>query len=118
MSQQEPQSVASIIAGFPAYAFNYVFGMALGILTDITTTSLALGSLFLGVAITPWIGLATFFLVHTIIKMVNAVSGALVRQGNLVGNSIMRHAGVFADQHSNPPSTEPSQPIGDGTPEG
>ncbi len=118
MSQQQEQTVTSIIAAFPAYVFNYVFGMALGILTDITTTSLALGSFFLGYATTPWIGLATFFLVHTVIKMVNAVSGALVRQGNLIGNPIMRHAGVFADQRSNPPSNEPPQPTGDGTSEG
>ena len=113
MSQQEPQSIASIITAFPGYAFNYVFGMVLGILTDITTTSLALGSFFLGYATTPWLGLATFFLVHTAIKMVNAVSGALVRQGNLIGNSIMRHAGVFAQQSSEPPSQPPADPVQD-----
>ena len=110
MSQQE-QTVVTSITGFPAYIFNYVFGMALGILTDITTTSLALGSFFLGYATTPYVGLATFFLVHTAIKMVNAVSGALVRQGNLVGNSIMRHAGVFAQQSSEPPQQPPADPV-------
>ncbi len=103
MSQPQEQSILSIIITGPIYLARYIFGMALGALTDVTITSLALGSFFLGYATTPWVGLATFFLLHTLIKMVNAISGALVRQGNLVGNAIMRHAGVFAQQQSEPP---------------
>lgn len=117
MSQQE-QSLTSIVVTTPIYLVRYLLGMAVGIVTDPTTTSLAIGSFFLGYAIIPWAGLAAFFLVHTFIRIVNAVNGAQVRQGSLVGNAIMRHAGVFADQRSNPPSNEPPQPIGDGISEG
>jgi hypothetical protein len=113
MSQQKPESIASVIATSPVYLFKYLLGMALGALTDVTITSLALGSLFLALATTPFVGLAVFFIMHTLIKMVNALSGAQVRQGNLVGNAIMRHAGVFAQQQSEPPSQPPANPVGE-----
>lgn len=112
MNQQQDESIISIIVGFPAYIFRYAFGMVLSILTDITMTSLALGSFFLGYATTLAAGLATYFLLHTVIKMVNAISGAQVRQGSLVGNAIMRHAGVFASQQHEPPS-QPLDPVGE-----
>jgi len=111
MSQQQEDSTLHIIVTTPVYLVKYLLGMALGILTDVTLTSLAAGSFFLAYATTPWAGLAVFFLGHTLIKMVNALSGAQVRQGNLVGNAIMRHAGVFAQQHSEPPSQPPSDPV-------
>lgn len=113
MSQQPEPSIAHIIVTTPVYLVKYLLGMALGALTDVTITSLALGSLFLALATTPYAGLAVFFLLHTLIKMVNALSGAQVRQGNLVGNAIMRHASVFADQRATPAS----EPTGDATSE-
>src|SRR5271169_5561458 len=108
MSQQQPESIVRTIVTSPVYLAKYLIGMALGALTDVTITSLALGSLFLALATTPFVGLAVFFLMHTLIKMVNALSGAQVRQGNLVGNAIMRHASVFADQRATP-ATDPVQ---------
>lgn len=113
MSQPKEASIASTIVTTPVYLFKYLLGMALGVLTDIPLTSLALGSVFLALATTPYVGLAVFFLVHTLIKMVNALSGAQVRQGNLIGNAIMRHAGVFSQQTSEPPSQPPADPVGE-----
>lgn len=107
MSQQQDDSIVTIVGAAPIYLIKYVIGMALGALTDVTITSLALGSTFLAFATNAWVGLAVFFLLHTVIKMVNALSGAQVRQGNVVGNAIMRHAGVFAQQQHEPPSSDP-----------
>lgn len=112
MSQPQESSPAYIIITTPIYLGKYFLGLLFGALTDVTLTSLAIGSIFLGLATTPFAGVAAFFLLHTVIKMVNALSGAQVRQGNLVGNAIMRHAGVFTDQRSNPsaqPSADPVQ---------
>jgi hypothetical protein len=113
MSQPQEQSLTSIVVTTPIYLVRYLLGMAVGILTDPTTTSLAIGSFFLGYATTPWAGLAAFFLIHTFIRIVNAVNGAQVRLGSLVGNAIVRHAGVFAQQSSGPGGGRPPHPVGD-----
>jgi hypothetical protein len=72
--------------------------LILAIFSDITLTSMALGSFFLGWATTPLIGLAVFFLAHTVLKGVNALNGAIVRQGSLVARSGEQLARVFGDQ--------------------
>lgn len=96
--QQEQTTILSIFKGFPAYAFNYVIGLALAVISDVTLTSLALGSAFLGYATTPWAGLALFFLTHTLIKIVNALNGAIIQQGRMVASSGAQLAQVFTTQ--------------------
>lgn len=99
MSQpQEQQTILSIFTSLPRYAFKYVTGLALAVLSEITMTSLALGSFFLGYTTTPWVGLAIFFLVHTGIKIVNAITGALVQSGHIVAQSGLQLAQVFTAQ--------------------
>jgi hypothetical protein len=98
MTQTQEQTVLSVFKDFPAYVFNYAFGLVIAIISDITLTSLAVGSTFLGFATTPWAGLAVFFLVHTFIKIVNALNGAIVQQGRLVASSGVQLAQVFTTQ--------------------
>jgi hypothetical protein len=95
---KEQQTILSIFKEFPAYAFNYVFGLVLAIISDITLTSMALGSFFLGYATTAWAGLAVFFLTHTAIKAINALNGAIVQQGRLVAQAGSQLARVFDSQ--------------------
>jgi hypothetical protein len=104
-TQQNP-TVLSLIASAPAYLFNYLFGLALATISDVTLTSLALGSLFLGYATTPWAGFATFFLIHTLIKIVNALNGAIVQQGRMVASSGTQLANVFMTQASAMPKPD------------
>ena len=92
------QTILSIFKDFPGYTFNYLFGLLLAIISDVTTTSLALGSLSLGYATVPWVGFAIFFLGHTGIKIVNAVNGAIVQQGRMVASSGAQLAQVFNTQ--------------------
>jgi hypothetical protein len=92
------QTIFSIFKEFPVYVFNYSFGLILAILSDVTLTSLALGSFFLGYATIPWVGFAVFFLGHTGIKIVNALNGAIVQQGRLVAHSGAQLAQVFNTQ--------------------
>lgn len=98
MNQQERQTILSIFTKFPLYLFKYVTGLGLAVLSEITMTSLALSSFFLGYTTTPWIGLAVFFLVHTGIKIVNAITGALVQSGHIVAQSGLQLAQVFTTQ--------------------
>ena len=116
MSQTQEQTILSIFKEFPAYVFNYTFGLVLAILSEITLTSLALGSFFLGYATTPWAGFAIFFLAHTVIKIVNALNGAIVQQGRLVANSGTQLAKVFGDQAAAAakPSLDPVQDVSTG----
>ena len=55
MSDTQEQTVLSVFTGFPAYLFNYVFGFVLAVASDITLTSLAVGSAALGLATTFWV---------------------------------------------------------------
>jgi hypothetical protein len=105
------QTIFSIFKDFPAYVFNYVFGLILAILSDVTTTSLAVGSLSLGYATIPWVGFAVFFLGHTGIKVVNAINGAIVQQGRMVASSGVQLAQVFNTQADaiSKPSLDPAQ---------
>jgi hypothetical protein len=96
-TQQNPTAL-SLIATAPAYLYYYLFGLALATISDVTLTSLALGSFFLGYATTPWAGLALFFLTHTFIKIVNALNGAIIQQGRLVASSGAQLAQVFTTQ--------------------
>ncbi len=98
MSQTQEQTIFSIFKQFPGYIFNYGFGLALAIISDITLTSMALGSFFLGWATSPVVGLAVFFLAHTVLKGVNALNGAIVQQGRMVASSGAQLAQVFGDQ--------------------
>lgn len=98
MTQTQDQTILSVFTQFPAYVFNYAFGLILAVLSDITLTSLAAGSTFLGFAVSPWAGLAVFFLSHTLIKIVNALNGAIVQQGRMVANSGIQLAQVFTSQ--------------------
>lgn len=98
MNQTKAPSILSLIFGFPAYAFNYLAGLALAIVSDITLTSLALGCFFLALASNAWVGLAAFFLVHTLIKIVNALNGAIVQQGRMIATSGTQLAQVFMSQ--------------------
>lgn len=106
MNQIQHPTVLSIVAGAPAYLFNYLFGLALATISDVTLTSLALGSVFLGYATTTWAGLATFFLVHTAIKIVNALNGAIVQQGRMVASSGAQLASVFTQQAAATPKPD------------
>jgi hypothetical protein len=92
------QTIFSIFTNFPVYVFNYGFGLVFAILSDITLTSMFLGSFFLGFATTPWVGLAVFFLAHAILKGINALNGAIVQQGRLVAQSGIQLAQVFTSQ--------------------
>jgi len=92
------QTILSIFMNFPFYVFKYGFGLVLATMSDITLTSMALGSFFLGWATTPVLGLAVFFLAHTVIKVVNALNGAIVQQGHLIAQSGVQLAQVFGDQ--------------------
>jgi hypothetical protein len=96
-------TVLDIFKKFPDYLLNYVVGFVLAILSDVTTTSLAVGSFFVGYATNVWWGLAVFFLVHTGIKIANAVNGAIVQQGRLTANAGHRLAHIFE-------STAPATP--------
>ena len=112
MKAQKEQTILSIFTNFPAYAFNYGFGLVLAILSDITLTSMFLGSFFLGFATTPWIGLAVFFLAHTILKGINALNGAIVQQGRLVAQSGIQLAQVFTSQAEAAPKPSLDPPTG------
>jgi hypothetical protein len=98
MSQSQEQTILSIFTKLPNYLLNYLTGLGLSALSEITMTSLALGSIFLGYATNPWIGLAVFFLIHTGIKIVNAITGALVQSGHIVAQSGLQLAQVFTAQ--------------------
>jgi hypothetical protein len=102
MNQTKDQTVLDVFKEFPGYAYDYIFGFFLAIISDITLTSLALGSFFLGYATTLWLGLAVFFLGHTVIKIVNALNSAIVQQGRLAGGGSIsageRLAKVFDTQ--------------------
>lgn len=98
MNQKQEQTISSLFKEFPAYVFNYGVGLVLAILSDVTLTSLALGSFFFGYATTPWAGLALFFLTHTFIKIVNALNGAIIQQGRMVASSGAQLAQVFTTQ--------------------
>jgi hypothetical protein len=108
------QTIPSIFKSFPAYAFNYGFGLVLAILSDITLTSMALGSFFLSWATTPILGLAVFFWAYAILKGVNALNGAIVQQGRLVAQSGAQLARVFDSQIVPQPAGIPNpQPLQD-----
>lgn len=98
MSQPQEQTILSIFTNLPRYLFKYATGLGLAVLSEITMTSLAFASFFLGYATTPWAGLAVFFLVHTGIKIVNAITGALVQSGRIVAQSGLQLAQVFTTQ--------------------
>jgi hypothetical protein len=117
MTKKEDQTILDVFKEFPACFFNYGFGMVLAILSDFTLISAALGSFFLGCATTVWVGLAAFFLLHTGIKMVNALNGAIVQGGRLAAEGSVsggaRIAQVFDDQAaaaSKPSFDPPSEP--------
>lgn len=119
MSQKQEQTVLSIFTNLPRYLFQYVGGLGLATLSEITMTSLALGSIALGYATSPWVGLAAFFLIHTGIKIVNAITGALVQAGHIVAQSGMQLAQIFATQAEAAPKpaldTIPLQDIATGS---
>ncbi len=102
------ESLTSIITGFPKYAFEYLFGFLFAALSDITLTSLTVGSVALGFATSNlYVGLATFFLVHTGIKMVNAVNSARIQQGRYNAAAIDKLTQVFAQVQPAVPTPEP-----------
>ena len=82
-------------------------GFALAIISDITTTSMFLTAFFVGYVTNVWIGLAVFFGTHTLIKMVNAVNGAIITNGRHSLQAGRTLASVFASQAHEPPSTPP-----------
>jgi hypothetical protein len=106
------QTILSIFKSFPAYVFNYGFGLVLAILSDITLTSMALGSFFLGWATTPIAGLAVFFLSHAALKGLNALNGAIVQQGRMVAHSGRQLAEVFTVQAEATPKSSLDPPTG------
>jgi hypothetical protein len=106
---EQTVSVLSIIGGFPKHAISYVVGFLLAFLSDVTTTSLALGSAAGGLATSAWTGVAIFFLGHTVIKIINATNGARIQHGKLVATAMYRIANIFestqqegAEKQSNP----------------
>lgn len=82
MSNNE-STIPQVIKGVPNYVFSYVVGFLLAIISDTTLTSLLIGSVAVSIAFTPAIGVATFFLFHTVIRMVNALTSATVSSARL-----------------------------------
>lgn len=69
--------LAKSLERFPAYVVSYLAGMLVGVTSDIVTTSLAIGSVLIGVIATVWWGLAVFFLGMALIGLVHTVVGAM-----------------------------------------
>jgi hypothetical protein len=93
--QKEP-GAWDIIKGFPVYFGSYVFGFVWGGLTDVTLTSLWIGSAAFGYATSSWaIGVAAFFLGHFTIRIANARGQAIVRSGREVRVPLGRIANIL-----------------------
>lgn len=97
--------LGQVIAGFPKYLFDYLFGFVVGILCDVTLSSLAIGSVAVG-WVTQWqLGVALFFFGHFWIRTTNARGQAVVRSGREVAGGLHRLVSLF-------PTPEPPAQIG------
>src|SRR5438128_2355310 len=113
----EPEpTLAQILGAFPSYAWNYLFGFVVGVLCDVTLTSLALGSVALGWATSWQLGAAAFFGGHFAIRSTNARGQAVVRSGREVAGGLHRLASLFPPPQ---PPDETPQPdtLDDETPD-
>lgn len=88
-------SLFSLILKFPSHVYKYIFGLFFAVISDITSSGLALGSTFIGCATNLWIGLASFFIGHTIIMIINATNNAIIQHSRLISESLIK---VFSDQ--------------------
>lgn len=103
----EGTSIASVLTGLPRYLLDYFIGFVVVVATDTTMTSLGLGSIALGFALgSAWIGLAAFFLGHTAISIVNAITGAHIQHARIASQPLRAIAAAFHNQ-GQPPITEP-----------
>src|SRR5208282_2329321 len=107
MNDQEERDtivVMEVLRALPSYVFGYVVGMIASIFSTVTLTSLCIGSIAVGFAVSPWAGIAIFFLMHTLIKMTNSLASAIYQAGRTPALSVARFANVFA-------TTETAKPL-------
>ena len=71
----------NVVTKFPGYIYSYVAGFVVGIISDLTLTSVFVTSALIGYGSQIWIGAAVFFALHVLISMVNAISGAIAVNG-------------------------------------
>lgn len=88
----------SIIKKFPEYIVGYGLSFPLAAMSDITITSLTISSVAIGFATNVYAGIATFFLIHTGIRMINAITGTRIQQAIITSESINRLANVFESE--------------------
>jgi len=105
-----------LIVRSPLYLFEYVVGFALAAISDITTTSVVLTGVFVGLATgNVWAGLASFFGIHTAIKIVNAVNGAIVQNARASVTASRILASVFNNtERPTPASITPPEESSEG----
>lgn len=71
-------ALAKALERLPAYMMSYLAGMLTGVISDVVITSLAIGSVLLGVAVSSvWWGVATFFLGMVLVGVVHTIAGAI-----------------------------------------
>ncbi len=80
----------------PRFLYQYVVGFPVVIVTDISVTSLFVGSALIGWQTTPLVGAITFFLGHFLLRLVVNMGEAIV-----VGSKIQAQASFARNE---PPS--------------
>ena len=107
--QPQPPSLLSLILRSPLYLLEYFGGFVVASITDITTTSLLIGSIAVGLATNVYAGIAVFFLSHVGIKVANAVNGAIIQNARATAQGARTLASVFSNRQPEPPQEKSSE---------
>jgi hypothetical protein len=112
MTSQKGQELTfwDILRGAPAYLINYVVGLLLGGLTDLTITSTFFASVALALATNVYWAVAFFFVIHIVVRIVNAVNSAIVTNGRLAGQGALAVATALQPQDHNRLALDPKDP--------
>lgn len=110
MNEQQAQQIspAQIFANLPGYLIGTLSGLVLGILTDLTLTSTFITSAAVSLATNIYWGIALFFLIQALLRIVNAVTGAIVAGAKIQGQGQIQAMQLLATVLS------PPQEVSDG----
>jgi hypothetical protein len=90
MSQEEiplGESLIRAFVGFPKYIIQWIGGLIVAILTDLHITTLAVTAVAVGFASSLSVGIATFFVIYSLSRII-----AIIADGYVIGSNRIAQA--------------------------
>src|SRR5664279_2049974 len=98
----EPESPSPLVVlakateRFPGFVLGFVMSTLISLMSDPLVASLAIGSVALGFATNVFVAIATFWLLHTILRTISGVATTIHTNGQQISGAIAYHANATA----------------------